>query len=400
MPQFVSMSAWSCRNAWSPRNSGSKPARRNSASKVLPVLCSLLLLLVPVLAPVASAGVPGQLAEEEEVFLTSEAAELNLRQGRRKTTAGSLAEKLPTAVRAALNDWAEVVAQYQLSVVLPKGAEVLVLGRADSGVMTHAAEVLDDAWEMLADIQQEDGPAVPATLVFLFDKDSMGGEAWEGVLNALVERNQLVAFAARSMTEDPGPLMLRGLPGFLQPTYDMAGNAAAGDDEFRLDNELAHKLAQCVLKSRFGEVPTSIRWGMGFLVEQRQYRSIYQLNATGFVAAVDHFDWPKKARSAVLDAAKSKSWSIAQLASRDDSAGRATEPQMITWGALDYLYKKDTPALVGMLSELAQLHADGAGWRTSSSEYLGDEEATVEVLAKALDGIDGRKLASHLKKVK
>jgi hypothetical protein len=354
---------------------------------------------------VAALAAPGWAQDDEvvtgEVHLSATAAELNLRHGRRKTTAGSIDERLSPSVRVALNNWADVVAAHELSVVLPKNAEVVVFGLADSKVLSNAAGVLDETWEMLDDLRPaEDEQAEAATLVFLFDEGSMGGEAWQAVLDALVERNELIAQAASALGADPGPLMLRGLPGFLQPTYDMAGDAASGDDEFRLENELAHKLTQCVLKARFGEVPESIRWGMGFLVEQRQFRSIYQMNATGFVAAVDHFDWPKKARGAILASYKDEGWTLSEQAARTDTAGRAVTSQMITWGALDYLYKKDSEALNGMLSELSDLHAEAAGWRTGQGHYVGESDATAKVFAERLDSIDARKLASHLKKVK
>ena len=45
----------------------------------------------------------------------------------------------------------------------------------------------------------------------------------------------------------------------------MAGNAAAGDDEFRLDNELAHKFTQALVAARCGPLPESILWAFGHL---------------------------------------------------------------------------------------------------------------------------------------
>lgn len=337
----------------------------------------------------------------DEVQLSTIAAELKLQRGRRKSTAGSIDHKLSAPVRTALNEWASLASEHDLSILVPESGAVVVLGSADRKLLSEAVSVLDETWEMLEDLRPEDGlENEQAVLVFLFDEEGLGGGAWGAVLEALVERNELMEHAARDLIADPRALMLRGLPGFLQPTYDMAGNAAAGDDEFRLHNELAHKLTQCVLKSRFGEVPESIRWGLGFLVEQRQFRSIYQLNATGFVASTDHFNWPKKTREVILDSYKEDGWALSGHALRPNTAGRPETSQMITWGALDYLYAKDSENLVAMLDELAGLHSDATGWRTNLGHYVGQQGATTKVLAERLDGIDARKLASHLRRVK
>ena len=89
-------------------------------------------------------------------------------------------------------------------------------------------------------------------------------------------------------------------------------------------------------------------------MEQRQFRSIYQLNATGFVASTDHFNWPKKTREVILDSYKEDGWALSGHALRPNTAGRPETSQMITWGALDYLYAKDSESLVAMLDELAR----------------------------------------------
>ncbi len=361
-------------------------------------------LAAALLAPPAAARGPGGEQDElpEPVSLSAAASELPLQHGRRRSSAGKLEEKLSVPVRVALNDWAEVVAAHDLRVAVPEHSGAVVLASADTADVKRATEVLDEAWEFLDALRPADADPArdEAVLVVLFDEDGVRGEAWAAVLETLVERNELVPDAARALVADPGPLMLRGLPGFLQPTFDMAGDAAAGDDEFRLDNELAHKLAQCVLKARFGEVPESLRWGVGFLVEQRLFRTIYQMNATGFVAAEDHFDWPAKAREAVLEAEDRDAWAPAEFALHDDGAGRATTPQRITWALLDHLYDDEPERLSALLAELAALHEDGAGWLTNAGRYMGDAEATRAALAAALDGVSAKALAKHLKRVK
>ena len=366
-----------------------------------PVRAALLLAVFGVLGVALPGEVGAQVTRPEPteaVALSEVAAQLDMRHGKRKTTGRSAEKRLPLAVRVALNEWADDIVAHDLQVHVPKEAHAVLLGRADGKSFAEASGVLDETWELVAPLlpEDEDGPAV---LVFLFDREAMDGEAWGGVLDALVERNELVAYGADNLRRDPGPLMLRALPGFLQPSFDMAGDAAAGDDEFRLANEVAHKFTQCLLKSRHGEVPGSIRWGLGFVVEQRQFRSIYQMNHSGFVASADHFDWPKKARSTLLDAAKDDGFSLADLALDEGAAGTPAPPQMLTWAALDYLHAKDPDGLRSLLDELGALHAEGAGRRVAQ-DYLGDADATRELLAQHLDGVDSRKLASHLKRLK
>jgi len=365
---------------------------------VAALIAGLLLLTGPKLMAQASA-IDGQ--ELEEIVLSTEALDLELRHGKRKTSGKAVESRISVPVRRALNEWADVASALGLSVVVPKDADALILGTATTKELGHLSEVVDETWEFVADLTPlDDAEPAPATILFVFDEDGMEGESWAGVIDELVRRNELVASAAEPLKRSPGPLMLRGLPGFLQPTFDMAGDASAGDDEFRLDNEVAHKLAQCILKSRFGEVPETIRWGIGFLVEQRQFQSIYQMNATGFVAAKDHFDWPAKTRDKIVEMSKKKDWSVSRHVGAKSAAGRAETPQMITWAALDYLYKNDADALRGMLAELASLHDEAAGWRTSQQHYLGDEERTAKLLVDRMDGIDAKKLAKHLRRLK
>jgi hypothetical protein len=166
----------------------------------------------------------------------------------------------------------------------------------------------------------------------------------------------------------------------------MAGDAAAGDDEFRLGNELVHKYAQMVVRSRYGQVPETIRWGLGYVAEQRLFRSIYQFDASGFVASESHFDWPKRTRELLVDRSRDKSFSLAPAAADARAAGLAS-------------LAKDPEALSGLLVQLAALH-DEADPQGRSRDYAGDEEATSAVLAASLDSVDVRKLKSHLKKVK
>jgi hypothetical protein len=330
--------------------------------------------------------------------LMEPAAKLELRHGKKKTTGAKAERRLTPAVRAALNDWAEPAARLDLTVAVGEQAEALVLGRCDPKLAAEAAGWLDDAWELLAPVQADDDGWNDAVVVLLFDEQGVRSEAWPGVLDLLVERGHLVASGAEHMKNDPGALTLRDMPAFLQPTWDMAGNAAAGDDEFRLGNEVVHKFAQCLVTERFGQVPDTVRWGLGYVVEQRLFRSIYQFDGSGFVAAESHFDWPKRTSKQLKELGKQDDFSVAALAV-EGRGGQAETPQMVTWAALDFLVHKQPEELSGLLDGLAELHVAASPYRGGAG-YLGPEDGARQLLGEQLDAIGSKALVKHLKRVK
>ncbi|RKY20644.1 MAG: hypothetical protein DRQ55_07005 [Planctomycetota bacterium] len=336
--------------------------------------------------------------EPEPHALLETAARLELRHGKKATTGSKAERRLVPSVRAALNAWAEPAEALGLRVAVGHQAEALVLGRCDEKLLMQATRWLDEAWELLEPVHAEEQGWNDAVVILLFDREGVASEAWPGVLDVFVQRGQLVASGAEQLKLDPGSLTLRDVPAFLQTTYDMAGDAAAGDDEFRLGNELVHKFAQCLVTERFGQVPDTLRWGMGYVVEQRLFRSIYQFDGSGFVSSGSHHDWPKRTSKTLKGHAKDKGFSLVELA-RDGRGGQAETPQMVTWATLDYLLNKDPEDLAGLLGELGELHSAAAGWRGTTG-YAGSEDGTRRVLAEHLSSINSKLLVKHLKRVK
>ena len=202
---------------------------------------------------------------------------------------------------------------------------------------------------------------------------------------------------AETLRADPAGLLRRQAAFFLQPTWDMAGNAASGDDEFRFGNELVGKFAQCLATSRCGELPPTILWGLGYLAEIAEFDSVYQFNTTGFVATGDHFDWRTRTAQHVEKLRKHKDSSLGALAAREDDAGRAIQSQMVTWGALAYLAEEQPEALDGLLRALAALQAE-VDRRGRASVWRGDADRTREALQAGLDAIDLKDLETWLKR--
>jgi hypothetical protein len=121
------------------------------------------------------------------------------------------------------------------------------------------------------------------------------------------------------------------------------------------------------------------------------------LDANGFVASGDHFDWPVRTRQDLEKRHKIAGFSLARMAADDAAAGKAVRPQMVTWATLAYLVDEDVPRLHGMLTELAALHAERDA-HGSRGTYSGDADRTIEVLQRHLDPLDPADLIAWLKK--
>jgi len=381
---------------------GSSPSTRALGSRLLTAvpLAALLLgaLTVPSSAAVTPSTIEGGNGEGSEA-LKGAAAKLELRYGRKKSVLGEkISTKLSPAVRAALNEWAETAERLDLSVAVGERAECVVMGRCDKKLLAEAVEWVDDTWDLMADVVPEGDGWHDATLVFLFDEQGVRSDAWKGLFDEFVRREAIGQETAEHMVRDPGSLTLRQVPAFIQPTWDMAGNAAAGDDEFRLGNEVAHNLTQCLLTERFGEVPETLRWGMGYVAEQRLFRSIYHFDARGFVATGSHFDWPKKTGKALNDSKRDDAFSLARMA-KQGTAGQAEKPQMVTWATLDYMTHKRPEELAALLGDLSRLHTQGSPYGFALS-YAGDDDQTIALLDEHFGAIDQKALIKHVKRVK
>lgn len=333
--------------------------------------------------------------------LNPEAAKLSVTHRGRKTAVRSIDKRLTPAVRSALNTWAETAQELELRVAVPETAEALVLGTVGHKVMDRTCDVLDETWELLEPLMSErprkKGPAV---LVLLFDQTGFQSEAWGEMLGELVAAGLISDGTGAALQYSPGGLTIFSGRLFIQPIFDQAGDSSAGDDEFRLENELAHKLTISLVRSRFGQLPECMRWGMGYVAEQRLFRSIYQFNRVGFVASEEHFGWPKRARAELKKLAKRpEGLRFSDLLTVDASAGKREPPQLASWGVLDYLLAREPEALSELLTELAELH-DVAARNRAVSSYVGAESATKTAIDNHLAELSVKQLDKHLKRVK
>ena len=252
-------------------------------------------VLAPVAAALLALGAPAVAQGVQPVKLAEEALKLDVRFEGKMTTGAKVDTQLRPLVRQALNEWAAVAARLDLDVTVPKTADALILGRAPEATLIEAAQWIDKTGALFEGLKPsavgvEDARPPHAIVVALFDEQGFKSEAWPGLLDTLVARKDLLPAFAEQMKRDPGSFTARNASFFAQHTFDIAGNAENGDDEYRFANEIVHKTAQYLVEARFGRQPDVVRWGIGYVAEQRLRGAIYQFNAPA--------SWPRTTTSA------------------------------------------------------------------------------------------------------
>jgi hypothetical protein len=235
-----------------------------------------------------------------------------------------------------------------------------------------------------------------AIVVALIDQEGFASAAWPALLDELVNRRDLTTSFAETMKSSPGSFTARNAAFFAQNTYDLVGDASAGDDEYRLGNEVAHKTAQYLVEARFGRQPDVVRWGLGYVAEQRLFSSVYQFLPSGFVHEEDHFGWPAKTREGLGDAGKDFSFSDTILFG--DFAGTKAFGQRCAWALLDFQIAKEPAKLAGLLAQLGELDRT-ADPGAKSLAYLGGKERVVEACDAVWAKVKVSAVAGHLKKL-
>jgi hypothetical protein len=361
-----------------------------------------------VLAQVAAAlfvlGAAAAAQTAQPVKLAEEALKLDVRFEGKMTTGAKVDTQLRPLVRQALNEWAAVAARLDLDVTVPKSADALILGRAPEATLIEAASWVDKTGALLEGLKPSvvgAGEARPphAIVVALFDEQGFKSEAWPGLLDTLVARRDLLPAFAEQMKREPGSFTVRNASFFAQHTFDMAGNAESGDDEYRFENEIVHKTAQYLVEARFGRQPDVVRWGMGYVAEQRLRGAIYQFNASGFVASEDHFGWPEKTRNLLASRAKSDAFSLSDTILRTSAAGTPEFGQQVAWATLEYELSKEPQKLAGLLTQLGALDKE-ADPKATRLEYCGDEQRAHDACAGTWDPLKPTALVAYLKKMK
>jgi hypothetical protein len=344
-------------------------------------------------APVSGPSIgTGRLPPERELLFPT-AAGTRLSFGGRVGEARDVEEQLTPALKEALNDWADTARALQLEILVadPPESNLVVLARAPKGVAREAATIMGRTHELLDGVLPPVGPdTATAVVAVVLDEDGVA-DAWRTLLATLVERRLLLGNQADRLAADPQGVLLRKSALFLQPTWDIAG-----EGEFALGNEIAHKTAQCLATERAGELPANLLWGLGELAELRLYGTVYQFNTTGFVATADHFDWPQRTRQHVENRYRKARFAFSALVLDDAQAGTASLPQMVSWGLLAHLADKDAPTLRALLADLGALHAE-ADRSGRATLYRGDADRTRALLEQRLDALDPERLMTWLR---
>jgi len=309
--------------------------------------------------------------------------------------AESLVDIIPPGIARALNHWAGVVAELDLRVAWSGDEEFLVLGRADDETLVESlgtlARTRDLLEHLLPDIRstQQREPVV----VILLDRSGYESRFWRNLLDAMVVLDRLEASKADDMRSQPVGFYNRIRQVFVQPTWDIAG-----EDEFRLHNELAHKLAACLAVERCGHLPESLLWAFGHLAEVRLFDSVYQFNKTGFVAVDDHFDWPAKASRVIEKRSKRRSFDLARQFLGSAEASGDLGGHLLAWACVDFLFQERRDDLTQLLRDFAELHEQARPYGGALA-YHGDPEATRAIIDLRMGPQAVDALLSHLKKL-
>ena len=157
---------------------------------------------------------------------------------------------------------------------------------------------------------------------------------------------------------------------------------------------MAGKLAQCLVTTRCGELPRPILWGLDYVVELQLFTSVYQFDSEGFMATADHFDWPVRTKQMLAKAMKARTFSLAELAARDGSAGKPEDAQMITWASLEWMRREKPAALAKLLKDLAALQTT-TGPRYATS-WTPAPDVTAAAMKDTLDAVDAKELHAWL----
>lgn len=309
----------------------------------------------------------------------------------KRTSRSAVESQLSPPVREALDTWAEAAGRLDLEIVLGKGPEHLVLGHARDETLVECARWMDESFALLDGLVPLAGERTrKATVAVLVDEKFVRSPGWGQLLDELKGRQLLIEQAAEYLRGDPDGVTLRSTPLFLQPTYDLTG-----EGEFRLPNEVAHKLAQCLLTSRTGQQPPQILWGLGYVVEQRLFESSYLYRLREFVYSSSHHDWRREARKELDARRKAQDFSLVPFVADDEAAGKPQPSQLLVWAALSYLSDQRPEALSGLLLELSALQAEVDPYGAAPT-YAGDAARTRDALTKVFDAIEPGALSDWL----
>ncbi|GJM20374.1 MAG: hypothetical protein DHS20C15_02890 [Planctomycetota bacterium] len=308
-----------------------------------------------------------------------------------------LHEELDSARRDVLRVWAADIDRLGLRVALGERTEHIVLGEVSDALLLSSAEQLDITAELMEPLIPDVAPGpLKTTLVLLFDSQTARDDhQWGRILDTLVKRRVLFEGSANQLRREPGGLTLRSFPFVIQPTWDMAGNAAAGDDEFRLANELAHKLTVCMLSNRAGQLPPGLRWALAHFAEVALQGTVYQFNRTGFVSTDDHFDWERKADRWLDKRGKKRGFSFPELifdAGRDNPL---LENSVLVWSLVDYYCHERPEDWITLLELLAGLQAEKDSYGVATT-WLPDKAATLDLLEAQLAELKASAVARHI----
>jgi hypothetical protein len=259
-------------------------------------------------------------------------------------------------------------------------------GASGSNGAAQDAPKSGDRWEWCA----QDNPLDRDPIVFgLFRSPS----EYSAALSFLGGQFPYLASWLEKGKRDPGCILERPLFGACVDKYP-------GMQEWNPDNEVVHRVAQLVVRRRFGQQPVWVGLGVGWNVEFDVLKTIYCFPwRDGFVSVHEHGGWEPQLAKTFTRRSKDP-LEMRELAAITRGKFDVDDAAM-AWGLVRYLTQFEPGKLSHVLSELHDLreklgkkpNADGKGWTMSpdydvpADEQKGAIERLVaaDVLAQASD---------------
>ncbi|MFT7462521.1 MAG: hypothetical protein ACI9EF_000861 [Pseudohongiellaceae bacterium] len=313
-------------------------------------------------------------------------------------SAASLAEVLPAGIAKSLNRWSGIIDALSLRVAWGGDDEFIVLGQAPDDVLIESLGTLTQSRDLTLEIVPElrSSKTVEPVVVIIIDQSSRFEGFWTDLINGMLEIKALEYEKSSGLRGNPSGFYNRVGHLIVQPTWDVGGDASAGDDEFRLHNELAHKLTGCLAFDRSGHLPEGLFWALGHQAELALFESVYQFNKTGFVSVGDHFDWPRQARQVLERRSRRRNFVLTDQILDSGQMSSDLDGHLIAWAAIDFLFRERPDDLANLFQDLAELHKDARPYG-GAHEYEGDLDDTRNALDLRLGNAAVDALIDHLK---
>lgn len=281
-----------------------------------------------------------------------------------------LPEELSDGARAAVETWGAWAVERGYRLDLNEDGRVLLVHDMKKRVLANRRKRIAETTRLVDELLPAPVRADEAAQPTRPPKAATGGDAWtweddgpplDTETAVLLQVKSQSDYASVVDKAAQGNEYLAGwvdgaktLPGFLleRPLCAAWSEDAPGQEEWNIENELVHRLAQLLLLRRFGQMPFWLSMGVAWHVESEIQDGIYCFPyRDGFVWASEHGDWDRDLKQAFK---KTKSLGFDELASWKRGSYEPDKART-AWGAVAFLARHRPHALGPILEDLRLL---------------------------------------------